>query len=288
MDANRRRFGGCRLWCANPAAHRDTGREEFDGDSASGRRPGRWSAVVARPGMRIVCARVARVVGYPVPCPTLVPLGLRATPGAHGCRLGIIGAGGAGTCARTWKGWVVGSSEVQGANAGPFGFQHLVISGAPRVVRNPARAIDGPGMFRGSRVQARGRFRARAIHGRLYYVPPKTNDGSAFMGHLVMVWTAGDHTYAYGFHVVATLTEARALDLEIRQTPRSRQIVMRTSTRSLVPSRSERPGAAVPRSKSRSPSGGIGRPRHARSFARQRGCRFPGIGSALDISGPRL
>lgn len=35
------------------------------------------------------------------------------------------------------------------------------------------------------------------------------------MNHLVMVWTASGHTYAYGFQVVATQNEARALDLEI-------------------------------------------------------------------------
>jgi hypothetical protein len=83
------------------------------------------------------------------------------------------------------------------------------------VVRNPARAIDGPGMLPGSRVQPHGRFRAGPIRGRLYYVPPKTNDGSAFMGHLVMVWAASHHTYAYGFHVVATMDEAWALNLEV-------------------------------------------------------------------------
>ena len=170
---------------------------------------------IKQSSLRAQCSRTARVVGYAVPCPTVLPSGLRATLGAHGCRLGMIGPGGAGACARSWRGWIVGSSELHGADAGPPGFQHLVVGGAPRVARDPARAIDGPGMVPGSRVQSRGPFRAGAISGRLYYVPAKTNDGSAFMDHLVMVWTSSGHTYAYGFHVVATAAEARALDVEV-------------------------------------------------------------------------
>jgi hypothetical protein len=39
---------------------------------------------------------------------------------------------------------------------------------------------------------------------------------SAFMmNHLVLVWNASGHTYAYGFHVVDTLAQARALDLAL-------------------------------------------------------------------------
>lgn len=33
------------------------------------------------------------------------------------------------------------------------------------------------------------------------YADPATNDGSIFSDHLVLVWTAGGHTYALGFHV---------------------------------------------------------------------------------------
>jgi hypothetical protein len=170
---------------------------------------------INQPRLRAKCAHTAQVVGYAVPCPTVLPSGLRATPGAHGCRLGIIGPGGAGACAQSWRSWIVGSSQLHGPDAGPPGFQHLVVGGAPKVVRDPARAIDGPGMVAGSRVQSRGPFRAGAIIGQLYYVPAKTNDGSAFMDHLAMVWTSSGHTYAYGFHVVATTAEARALDLEV-------------------------------------------------------------------------
>ena len=35
-------------------------------------------------------------------------------------------------------------------------------------------------------------------------VPPRYNEGSAFSGHVVFVWTSGDHTYAVGFHDVVS------------------------------------------------------------------------------------
>jgi hypothetical protein len=161
------------------------------------------------------CERVARQVGYAVPCPTVLPRDLKATPGDHGCKLGIIGAGGSGSCGERWRDWIVGSSEVVGLNAGGAPFQHLVIIGAPKIVRDPARAIDGPTMVPGSRVVRRGRLRIAAIRGWFYYVPFDTNIGSAFTGHLVMVWNASGHTYAFGFHVVDGMAEARALDLEV-------------------------------------------------------------------------
>lgn len=52
------------------------------------------------------------------------------------------------------------------------------------------------------------------------FVPPATNhysafSDSAFSGHLVLVWEAYGHTYAYGFHVLDTMPVARALDLEL-------------------------------------------------------------------------
>lgn len=170
---------------------------------------------ISQPDLLSTCERVARRVGYAVPCPTVLPRDLKATPGAHGCQLGIIGAGGTGNCGKQWRHWIVGSSEVVGANAGGAAFQHLVIGGAPRIVDNPARAIDGPTMVAGSRVERRGRLRVTAIRGWFYYVPFSSNVGSAFTGHLVMVWNASGHTYAYGFHVVAGVAEARALDLEV-------------------------------------------------------------------------
>ena len=163
--------------------------------------------------VRRECQQTANAVHYAVPCPSLLPKGMKAFPAVHGCKLQIVSAGDGPHCgAATWRGWIVGDGELL------RGFvleQHLALQGAPRIVANPARAIDGPGMFPGSRVRPRGDVRVSGQLMRWYLVPPATNQGSAFSGHLVLVWNAEGHTYAYGFHVLETLAIARALDLEV-------------------------------------------------------------------------
>lgn len=149
----------------------------------------------------------------------MLPQRLTQFPDMHGCQLRIVGAGGGPNCAPVWHGWIVGDGEV--LVPGTTGvLQHLALQGAPRIVSTPVRAIDGPGRFLDGirpRVQPRGHIH---VAGRLmhwYLVPPATNLGSAFSGHLVMVWNADGHTYAYGFHELDTFAVARALDLELAE-----------------------------------------------------------------------
>jgi hypothetical protein len=163
--------------------------------------------VAASPLVRRQCDRTADRVGYPVPCPMLLPAGSAASPPVQDCGLPIIGPAGNPGCGQRWRGWVVGSST----NC----CEHLVLQAAPRVIRNPARAIDGPGWWPGDRVEARGSVRVGAQVMRVFYVPPARNEGSAFAHHLVFVWDAEGHTYAYGFHVVDTSAATRAMDLEL-------------------------------------------------------------------------
>src|SRR5437899_3048350 len=94
--------------------------------------------VATSPHLRAICRAAALRVGYPVPCPTRVPAGLTATgvAGPTGCSLDIVSAGGLGGCARSWRGWVVGSSTV--------GRQHLVITASPRPLRSYAKVVNGP------------------------------------------------------------------------------------------------------------------------------------------------
>ena len=151
-----------------------------------------------------------------MPCPTLLPVGMEPTPGAHRCRFAFVAAhttapdcGGA-----IWRGWIFGSVQVD-SRYYTAGFQHLVVEGAPHAV-TPVHAIDGPGKLPpGTRVEALGVAKVNGTAMRWYFVPPNRNYESAFQQHLVLVWTAAGHTYAYGFHVVATLAVARALDLEL-------------------------------------------------------------------------
>lgn len=164
--------------------------------------------------MRRECRQTADAVRYPVPCPTLLPQGMKAVGGRPGCRLRIVGAGGGPTCggAGSWRGWIVGASE---RLVGNVLWEDLGLQGAPRVIADPTRAIDGPGMLAGSRVQPRGEVRVAGRLMRWYFVPPATNRYSGFEDHLVLVWNADGHTYAYGFQVLEGLATARAADLEL-------------------------------------------------------------------------
>jgi hypothetical protein len=168
---------------------------------------------VALSGVRSECRATADAVGYTVPCPTRLPVGMTATSPQPGCRFAIIAPADSPACrAPQLRGWIFGTGDVDGPGAGDASSQHLVLWGAPRAVRSPARAIDGPTVVPG-RVLPRGKV---TIHGTVmrWYLVPMGNP-SAFRGHLVLVWTAAGHTYAYGFHVTDTMAMARALDLEL-------------------------------------------------------------------------
>jgi hypothetical protein len=47
---------------------------------------------------------------------------------------------------------------------------------------------------------------------RAVYVPVKTNAGSAFMRHVVLIWTVRGHSYGIGFHNVHGLGATLDLD----------------------------------------------------------------------------
>ena len=157
--------------------------------------------------LRTKCRATARSVGYPVPCPTRVPAGLTPTRSIGGCHLDIVGPGGTAGCARSWRKWVVGSSETAD--------QHLVITASPRALRNYAKVVSGPAWYPGAHIRPLGwmtinRWRTRAV-----YVPARTNEGSAFAGHVVLIWTVSGHTYGVGFHQVQGLRQTLKLDVAL-------------------------------------------------------------------------
>jgi hypothetical protein len=167
------------------------------------------SFVPASKSLIASCHSTARAVGYPVPCPTRVPRGLVATGanGPTGCALHVIGPGGVGGCAASWRGWVVGSSTTSS--------QHLVITASPTPLLSYAKVVDGPAWYPKARVEPLAwvtvdRWRMRAV-----FVPPETNDGSAFARHVVLIWTVGGHTYGVGFHDVRGVGRTLALDEQL-------------------------------------------------------------------------
>ncbi len=150
------------------------------------------------------CRSTARSVGYAVPCPTSVPATLLHDyiVGPTGCKLLMISAG----CDGPWKGWVVGSSTF----ASPR--QHLVLTASPVRVLNPARLVNGPGWYPGSKERRITSFRFHAWKVDAVFAPQSTNDGSAFANHVVLIWTVGNHTYGVGFHELGTIASTLALD----------------------------------------------------------------------------
>jgi hypothetical protein len=90
-----------------------------------------------------------------------------------------------------------------------------VITASPTAVQDYAKVVHGPGWYPAARVTVGG---WRSVHGwraRWVFVPPATNEGSAFADHVVLVWTTNGHTYAVGFHETTTRAATEAMDVEI-------------------------------------------------------------------------
>lgn len=148
--------------------------------------------------MRTECRSVARALRYPVPCLSEVPKQM----GRFGVAA-FIAQGPRGS----WRRWAVGSTSV--------GAEHLVTTASPQPLANCAKVVNGPAWYPKARVRP---LTWLTIHGwrmRAVYVPANTNDGSAFAHHVVLVWTAGQHTYAIGFHNLHGLSQTLRLDEEL-------------------------------------------------------------------------
>jgi hypothetical protein len=130
----------------------------------------------------------------------LVPFG--------GCGMDIIGP--AKRCPNTaflWRGWVVGSSTTADA--------HLVLTASPRPISNYAKVVNGPAWYPGARIKPLGWVTINGWRIREVFAPGATNDGSAFAGHVVLIWTTGGHTYALGFHDLHGIQRTLSLDLTL-------------------------------------------------------------------------
>jgi hypothetical protein len=166
------------------------------------------------------CQATAQAVGYAVPCPMRVPAGLVPYGGRPGCEIEIIGP--AKQCPNTalgafthesWRGWVVGSSIT--VNDQQTLTQHLVLTASPHPLTDYAKLVNGPAWYPSARVKVLGRATVNGQRMREVYVSPDTNDGSAFAGHVVLIWTTGGHTYGVGFHNLHGMKSALALDLQL-------------------------------------------------------------------------
>jgi hypothetical protein len=100
------------------------------------------------------------------------------------CVLHIIGP----ACARKgsddpWRDWVTGSSTTPD--------QHLVVVASPRALQSDAKVVNGPAWYPTARVEPLTRVTINGWRMHAVFVPPATNDGSAFARHVVLIWTLG-------------------------------------------------------------------------------------------------
>lgn len=163
--------------------------------------------VAAPPALREKCRATARVVGYAVPCLTRIPSGMAiGWPRPAGC-LDVIGPGGVGGCDKSWRGWVVGNSS--------FGGHHLGITASPRALTSYAKLVNGPAWYPRAKVRRLGWVEINGRRMRSVYVPPATNDGSAFRDHVVLIWSEGGHTYGIGVHKTRGIRRTSVLNEEL-------------------------------------------------------------------------
>ena len=78
-----------------------------------------------------------------------------------------------------------------------------------------AKVVNGPAWYRDARERMLGWVKVNGRRMREVFVPPATNDGSAFMSHVVLIWTEGGHTYAFGFHNIHGFRRTLDLDIEL-------------------------------------------------------------------------
>lgn len=159
---------------------------------------GGWVFVPAGAALQAKCHATAHSLGYPVPCLRKVPRQMAAAE-----RPQFIGQGPSGP----WQRWAVGSSYV-----GP---EHLVATASPRRLANYARVVNGPAWYPRARVRPLAWTTINGWRMRAVYVPQATNDGSAFMHHVVLIWSVGHHTYGVGFHNLRGIRHTLRLDEEL-------------------------------------------------------------------------
>jgi hypothetical protein len=189
-------------WALLPAALLAAGCGAGDGWESARTRVAGVDLVPASSAVRRQCQRAAEELGYPVPCPGVLPKESYSTaPIIEGCRLRLIGPG----CFQ-WRRWLAGSIEFPSR----VRVSHLVIQGSPRP-EPPARFVHGPAWWPGAKVEIVGRDRLRGRPAQWIRVPE--DSGATLGGHLLLMWTESDHTYGVGFHGYDR--GARALDLAV-------------------------------------------------------------------------
>ncbi len=136
------------------------------------------------------CQTAADWVGYPVPCPRLLPRGAHPTTlGWPVAELGFISASTAGG-----QRWALGSIEFPASRR----VGHLTLQASPRPIRDATRFVDAQGWTRSApMLPLRGSVRVNGWNAR--FVDAEKAE-SFSQHHVVLMWTVGGHSYGIAFH----------------------------------------------------------------------------------------
>lgn len=193
-----------------------------------GQNPGQAHGLVVRAGKYAVtltqvspqslgCTKTATLVGYAVPCPTMLPA---IVLGDYSLCLGTfmspmtVGSCGGGPSVRRWMA-ATGGIDASGPGNTPSNDEHFVMEATPfRTTRYDV--IAGGATIRASNVRVLGWAEIAGRHMRWIMVSQNA-EGSDMAGHIMLVWSAGRHTYALGFHDLWGEPLNEALDVAVAQ-----------------------------------------------------------------------
>ena len=90
-----------------------------------------------------------------------------------------------------------------------------MLTASPMRLTDYAKLVNGPAWFPGQRVRRLATVEIDGVPMSSFYVSPLTNDGSAFMQHVVLAWSRDGHTYGIGFHNTRRIHRALLWDEEL-------------------------------------------------------------------------
>jgi hypothetical protein len=163
------------------------------------------------------CTKAARTLHYALPCPAMLPSIVLGDYGT--CSTTFMSANPCGT--GQWRGWMTatGGINASGRAETPSTDEHFVMEATPFRTTNYNLIANGPvwaSMGRPHTVQALGWITIGGSRMRWIYVSQNTQ-GSAMAGHIMLIWSAGPHTYALGFHNLWGKPLNEALDVAVAQ-----------------------------------------------------------------------
>ena len=164
----------------------------------------------SRPGSDVQkdCRRTATAVGFPVPCPRLLPAEAQPTSPGPACPTRYVAMYIHPACV----GHGLAFLSVEWPANRRVG--HLVISATQRAFE-PRRAIAAPvPPVATDTVQIMGATTVRGRHALWLKIPGISS--SAYGGHTVLFWKEGGHSYLVGFH--GHDPAARSLDVVVART----------------------------------------------------------------------